>query len=312
MNAITHWWLLRKLKSGDVKARWRAAASLARAGDRCAIEPLLEALRVGDSSWSSVAAEALGLIEDPTVVQPLIDALQHKEYFTRKRAHEALVRVGRLSCEVLSEDLLNYAESVPLDKLLYSEPQRTRAREYAEVLREIGWKPIDSRHRMLFALALGNVLDAAKEKDAALKVFTPLLNHESAEVRESTALRLDSCEVALPSSITSKVKSIVAARKERLAQERIHRIEGLRDDELFCLRCDNVQQKGEWEARMDAQSKAAGYRGGFVNVNMKARCSKCNSDELAGPRWEGYLFEEDRMEYYDKLRKLGVCAKWMR
>jgi len=200
---------------------------------------------------------------------------------------------------------------MPLDKLVYGLSTEIPAKRYAPALEAIGWKPDDPGQRVLLALALGKVSNAAEEGAVAFESLSTLLNDGSTDIRERTALSLSSRRLHLSPTMSAQVEAIVNARNDRLAQELRQRIERLKNDELMCLSCGNVQPKGEWEKRMDDQSKAAGYTG-FVNINSKARCSKCNSDDMAGPRWDGYLFEADRIAYYKKLRELGVQASWIR
>ncbi len=310
MNFITRWLLIRKLESRSHAVQWRAAMRLAQSGDVRAIQPLVSALGAGDSYWSRKAAEALGLIRDSTVVTPLIEALGHKEPGIRRAAQEALVRLGNLSTEVLSVIFVKSARTTPLDTLAYGLAE-SPAKRYAPALEAMGWKPKDPHERALLALALGKVSNAAEEGAVGFESLSTLLNHSSADIRERTALALSSRRLSLPPTMITEVEAIINVRNDRLAQELRQRIEGLKNDELMCLSCRSVQQKGHWEKRMDDEAKAAGM-GGFVNINSKARCLKCNSDDMAGPRWDGYLFRDDRIAYYENLRKLGVKASWMR
>jgi hypothetical protein len=197
-----------------------------------------------------------------------------------------------------------------LDNLVYG-PADDPAKRYAPTLEAMGWKPKDPPQRVLLALALGKVPNAAKEGAVAFEALSVLLTHTSVDIRERTALSLSSRPVTMSAALNADVEVIVSARNKRLAQELRQKIEGLKSDELMCLSCKSVQQKGAWEKRMDDQAKAAG-RTGFVNISAKARCLQCNSDDMAGPRWDGYLFREDKIVYYEKLRKLGVKASWMR
>ncbi len=310
MTFLSRWWLTRKLASTNHAVRLSAAIGLAQSGDARAIQPLAGTLATGDAYSSRKAAEALGLIKEVSVVKPLMEALSHREPSTRRAAQEALVRLGNLSMGTLSEAFLSSARSVPVDKLAYG-PADNPAKCYAPTLEAMSWKPTDPHQRILLALALGKVPSAAEEGAAAFESLSALLNHTSVDIRERAALSLSSRRATLPSALSAAVEATVNGRNERQSQELRQKIEGLKSDELMCLSCKSVQQKGAWEKQMDDQSKAAGMRG-FVNINSKAKCVQCNSDDMAGPRWDGYLFREDRIAYYDKLRKLGVKASWMR
>lgn len=82
------------LKDRDWHVRARAAAALARTGDRRAVVPLCEALR--DRSWSvrGQAVEALARMGDSRAVLPLIAVLNSGGWEIPRRAAAALGRTG--------------------------------------------------------------------------------------------------------------------------------------------------------------------------------------------------------------------------
>jgi len=83
------------LRDENVGKRWKAAESLARAGDPRAVEPLIAALEDEDWRVRQKAAWALGYIGDPRALVPLRRAMMYESDSVRSIIMEALDEIKR-------------------------------------------------------------------------------------------------------------------------------------------------------------------------------------------------------------------------
>ena len=81
--------LIVRLSDPDVGARWDAANDLVLAGD-CAVEPLLELLKLADWSVQHIAMWVLGELRDDRAIPALVAALDSPHLHVRLSAARAL------------------------------------------------------------------------------------------------------------------------------------------------------------------------------------------------------------------------------
>src|SRR5689334_13756632 len=98
---------IRLLKSEDEQVRQFVAYLLGRAGDACAIEPLIDALQDEHVGVRGAAANALGALGDPGAVPYLLPLLKHTNPQLVIWAAYALTRLGRDHFDVLVDALHN-------------------------------------------------------------------------------------------------------------------------------------------------------------------------------------------------------------
>src|SRR5215471_8741091 len=137
------WLTTRQLKSGNAKARMKAAKELWREANPRALEVLAEAvLNDPDAEIRQVAASALGRLQVPGRVEPLLKALQDPDSEVVRSALLALRRVA-------NEGVVNHM--VPL--LQHRDfGVRSSAAQAIDTLR---WAPSDRIERIWFCVAKG-------------------------------------------------------------------------------------------------------------------------------------------------------------
>jgi HEAT repeat protein len=93
------WEHVRKLKHEDPDVRWKAAEALGEIGHKSAVQPLAQTLlKDKNANVRARAADALGDIGHKSAVQPLAQTLlKDKDYFVKWRAAVALGDIGHES-----------------------------------------------------------------------------------------------------------------------------------------------------------------------------------------------------------------------
>lgn len=121
----------------------------------------------------------------------------------------------------------------------------------------------------------------------------------------------------IPEAMKVQIGSILMDQDRRTQKEEEakrdalrRKIELLTEMETICLKCESIQRPGAWNERMDAISKTAG-QAGFINISAKERCLNCDSDDMAGPRWQFCLLRDADLAYTAKMRAMGVKASWL-
>src|SRR6266545_6480532 len=201
------WWTLRRLRSSNPDARWRAAAKLYKLRDARTVGALIAALSDFSSEVRTLAARALGEIGLPRTVGPLMAALKDWNSDVRLAAMEALVKLAGASVEPLLTALMDQdgvvrrSAAEVLGKIKDAravEPLLTRLadqssdvrRHAARALEAMGWQPENPTHRALWAIAAGRFEAVVVAGVAAVEPLVATLTIDDTTLRVGVARAL--------------------------------------------------------------------------------------------------------------------------